>query len=167
MRTGFSRLTLLSVVLCSSLVSCADDSNTNKQTTVVQASSKKPDPLALDEIDLLAECHGEEEFWVDTDSGDESDRFLFGAYRQAAANVPMGQRQRYEERMKSVMADLGATVRDLDQSTDVDERRRYRSKLFGAEAENRWDRCDTLMSARFPKIEAEMIAKARALEITR
>ncbi len=69
--------------------------------------------------------------------------------------------------MKSVMVDLGATVRDLDQSTDVDERRRYRSKLFGAEAEELWDRCDKLMSARFPKIEAEMIAKVRALEITR
>jgi len=131
----------------------------------VQATLKKPDPLALDEIDLLAECQGEEEFAVDTDSGDESDRFFIDAYRQAATHVPMGQRQRYEEKMKGVMVDLGATVRDLDQSTDVDERRRYRSKLFGAEAKKLWDRCDKLMSARFPKIEAEMIAKARALGI--
>lgn len=165
MKTRISLVCLASIsaISCISLVGCADDSIAKKQATNVQATFEKPVTLASDEIDLLAECQGEAEFTVDIDSGDESDRFFLDAYRQAAAHVPKEERQRYEQSVKAARANLAAVERDLLQSIDAAERRTFRSELFGAEAEKRWARCDDLIVTRFPKIHAEMIAKARAL----
>lgn len=168
MRTRFSLacLTSISVALCTSLIGCTDEPSTNRQATAVQAKVEEAFTLSSDEIDLLAECQGHEEFFATgVDPDDELGLLFVDAYRQAATHVPMGQRQQYEKKMKGVAENLAATNRDLDQSTDVAERRVYRSKLLGAEAQKLWDRCDSLMITRFPKIDGNMVAKARALGV--
>ena len=167
MRTGNSLvfLTWISVILCSSLAGCVDDPGVKTQATNVQATLEKPVTLTFEEIDLLAECQGHEEFAVEIDPDDELVRMFLDAYRQAATYIAIEQRQQYEQRMKGVQANLAAAWRDFPQSSNAAERQRYRSEIFGAEAEKLWNRCDVLIVTRFPKIDDEMIAKARALGI--
>ena len=99
MRTPLSLTCLASIpaLIGSLLVGCVDESEPVVQETTVQTKIAEPFSLTADEIDLLAECQGHEEFFATgVEADDELGRLFVNAYRQASTLVPTEKRRQYE-----------------------------------------------------------------------
>ena len=156
------------VMLYGSLIGCSDDSKTSARGSDSQAKStyatlSNPVSLTSDETDLLAQCHGRYEFLENKFPPEKDFRILHDAYRKAAVHVPTDHRQDYDRKVGAIHVKLTELLIALGGTGISDaERQRFEYELYGPKHQDLIKQCSGLLRTRFPSVEGELMAKAKA-----